>query len=262
MITKTVTLACPSCGFSKEMAAEKIPLQAVNATCRACGHIFSIAGQVAPPVEIPTEDAFQFAAITPPPAVQTEPQGASRPDPHPPRSSFVTTVAWIFISICGFATLVSVLQNVMLNTFFPLDQMEKAATAPGDPDMPAFFRFMMGNVRLFFASFLVLSAAMLGAAVGLLKRKNWGRLLFIFILSLGIIWNIGCMALQFFIMQDFPRQVGAPPEIASDFKTMRSVMMIFSALIAIGFSTLFGWIIKRLASVEVRREFSQGSIAE
>jgi hypothetical protein len=138
----------------------------------------------------------------------------------------------------------------------PLDQMEKAATAPGGPEMPAFFRFMMGNVRLFFASFLVVSAAMLGAAVGLLKRKNWARILFIFILSLGIIWNIGGMALQFFILQDFPKQVGAPPEIVSDFKTMRTLIMVFSALLALGFSLLFGWIIKKLASVEIRREFS------
>jgi hypothetical protein len=126
------------------------------------------------------------------------------------------------------------------------------------PEMPAFFRFMMGHVRLFFASFLMVSAAMLGAAVGLLKRKNRTRLLFIAILSLGITWNIVGMVLQFFFMQDFPKQVGAPPEFATVFSTMRTVIMLFSALFALGFSALFGWLIKRFTSTEIRRDLVPG----
>lgn len=252
----SVTLTCPTCGLSKEMVAVNIPHLAVNATCRACGHIFPIADQVAPTAEIPAEDDFQFAATISPLSTQAKAKGSSQTDVQPLCSSFVTAVAWVFIALCGFTTLISILQNVMVNTLMPLDQMQKAATAPGVPEMPAFFRFMMGNVRLFFASFLVVSAATLGAAVGLLKRKNWARLLFIIILSLGIVWNIGGMALQFFIMQDFPKPVGASPEFAASLSTMRTVIMVFSALMALAFSALFGWLIKRLAAVEIQREFS------
>lgn len=255
MTAESVTLTCPSCGFSKEVPAEKIPPSAVNATCRACGYLFPLADKAALSAEIPPPADFQSAAITPPPDVQAKAERPSRPVAQPSRSSFVTAVAWVFIALCGFTTFISIMQNVMINTVFPVHEMQKAAAAPGVPEMPAFFRFMMGNVRLFFASFLLVSAAMLGAAVGLLKRKNWARLLFIVILSLGILWNIGGMVLQFTIMQDFPKPAGAPPEFAATFSTMRTVMMVFSALMAIGFSALFGWIIRRLTSVEIRREF-------
>jgi hypothetical protein len=255
MTAESVTLTCPSCGISKDVPAEKIPPSAVNATCRACGHIFPIAGLVA---DIPSEADFQFEAAPPPPATRTKDESPpARPVVLPSRSSFVTVVAWVFIALCSFSTFISILQNVMVNTVFPIHEMQKAATAPGVPEMPVFFRFMMGNVRLFFASFLVVSASMLGAAIGLLHRKNWARLLFIAILSLGIVWNIGGVVLQFFIMQGFPKPDGAPPEFAATFSVVRTVMMVFSALMAIGFSALFGWIIKRLISTEIMREFSR-----
>ena len=256
MSAKKVTLTCPSCGFSKDVPAEKIPPLTVTATCRACGHIFPMADQAASSAEAPSEADFKCKTTTPPPVTQAKTEGFSRPIAQSPRSSFVTAVAWVFIALCGFATLISILQNVMLNTLMPLDEMRKAATAPGVPEMPAFFRFMMGHIRLFFASFLVVSAAMLGAALGLLKRKNWARLLFITILSLGIAWNIVGMALQFFFMQDFPNPVEAPPEFAATITTMRTVIMVFSALMALAFSALFGWLIKRFTSAEIRQEFS------
>jgi hypothetical protein len=255
MTAKNVTLTCPSCGFSKEVPAADIPPLPLNATCPTCGHIFPIAEQVVSPTEALSEADFKCKTTTPPPVTQAKTEGFSRPIAQSPRSSFVTAVAWVFIALCGFTTLISILQNVMVNTLMPLDEMQKAAAAPGVPEMPAFFRFMMGHIRLFFAFFLVVSAAMLGAALGLLKRKNWARLLFITILCLGIVWNIVGMALQFFFLQDFPKPVGAPPEFAATISTMRTVIMVFSALMALAFSALFGWLIKRFTSAEIRREF-------
>jgi hypothetical protein len=239
-----------------DVPAEKIPPLTVTATCRACGHIFPLADHSASPTEVPSEANYRFEAFTAPSATPAKAEEFSRMVAQPPRSSFVTAVAWVFIALCGFTTLISILQNVLVNTLMPLDEMQKAATPPGVPEMPAFFRFMMGHIRMFFASFLVVSAAMLCAALGLLKRKNWARLLFITILCLGIVWNIVGMALQFFFMQDFPKPVGAPPEFAATFSTMRTVIMVFSALMALAFSALFGWLIKRFTSAEIRREFS------
>ena len=174
----------------------------------------------------------------------------------PPRSQFVTAVAWVFIVLCGFSTFISILQNVMINTMFPVDEMKKAAaSAAAAPEVPAFFTFMLGNIRLFFALFLVVSAAMLGAAIGLLKRKNWARIVFIVNLSLGIAWNVGGMLVQFFVMKDFPKPVGGPPEFAARLSIMTSVMLGASVVMALAVSALLGWLIKKLVSVEVRGEF-------
>ena len=85
------------------------------------------------------------------------------------RSTFVTVLAWIFIVGGGFTTFISVLQNVMLTFFFPVDQMQ---TAKGAENMPALALFMLNHMRLFFAAFLILSLTVFVSSIGLLKRKN------------------------------------------------------------------------------------------
>jgi hypothetical protein len=177
-----------------------------------------------------------------------------------PRSSFVTVLAWIFIAFAGFGTFISLLQNIMINTVFPLDQMRSAMSqAHSDQNMPAFAAFMFNNIRLFFAAFLIVSVSTLIAAIALLKRKNWARVLFIAILALGIVWNLGGLVVQqFFFASMSSIPPNTPPEFRANFEamgTMMTVMKIFSAVMAVGFSVLFAWIIKRLASVAIRQEF-------
>ena len=181
--------------------------------------------------------------------------------PVVPRSSFVTVLAWIFIVLAGFATLIAVLQNIMVNTMFPLEEFQSTSHKP--PDTPAAVSFFASHIRLFFASFLVVTASTLVSAVGLLKRRNWARLVFIAILLLGIVWNVaGLVAQQFLFssMQVFPP--GAPPQVraqAEAFDSVFLVMRVVSALMAVGFSILFAWLVKRLLSVSVAAEFAGGA---
>lgn len=179
------------------------------------------------------------------------------------RSQFVSVLAWIFIVMAGFATLISILQNVMINTVFPIDELERSA--PRAPDMPAFVAFFAGHVRLFFAAALAVSAATFAAAIGLLMRKNWARLLFMGLLGLGIAWNILGLVAQQFMFSAMPI---VPPEASAQFRShlegmhaFMIVMRVFSALFAIGLSVLFAWLIRRLGSPAVRAEFGAASRA-
>ncbi len=177
---------------------------------------------------------------------------------HPPggSSTFVSVVAWIFIVLSGIATLMSVLQNIMINTIFPLAQM-RAPSGPGSEHMPAFMRFMFEHLRLIFVSFLLIVSGTLLAAIGLLRRKNWARLAFIAILGLGIVWNVGGLVLQqlmFSSMTSIPSK--APAEFQAEFTRAASIAFGFAAVMAIGFSVLFGWLIKRLLSQPIRAEFT------
>jgi hypothetical protein len=108
-----------------------------------------------------------------------------------PRSSFVTGLAWIFIVLAGLGTLISVLQNVAFNLMLSskeiLDAMRQARGAPG---MPPFAFFMFDHIRLLAAVFLVVSTAMLVSAIGLLKRMNWARIVFVGWMMLGAAWNL------------------------------------------------------------------------
>jgi hypothetical protein len=175
-----------------------------------------------------------------------------------PRSSFVTVVAWIFIVLAGFTTFISVLQNIMINTMFPLDELRTARAS--EPGMPPFFDFIFGNIRLFFLAILVVSAVTCASAIGLLLRKNWARLVFIAILALGIAWNLGGLVLQQIMidsMMKFPMTAGksVPADFEAGMQGMMIAIRVFSAVFALGFSVLYGWLIKRLISPSIVAEF-------
>jgi hypothetical protein len=148
----------------------------------------------------------------------------------------------------------------MIAVLFPVDEMREAmrSAARGQP-VPGFFSFMLENLRLFFALFLVLSALTLASAIGLLRRQNWARIVFICIMALGIVWSAGALSLQFSMVSGFPLvPEDDQSEFAFHFRTMARVIMGFSAVVAGGSAVLFGWIIRRLLSGDIRREFSAG----
>lgn len=181
-------------------------------------------------------------------------EGATNKPPQ--KSTFVNVVAWIFIVFGGFATFMSILQNIMLHFVFPKDQMNRAIQQGGQHEqIPAFAEFMFNHFDLFFILFFLLSATSLISAIALLKRKNWARIVFIVLMSLGIIWNIGGLGFQFMMfssMNEFTQGQAIPPE----FQNMMQVMRIASIMMVIAISSLFGFVIKKLCSKEIKTEFA------
>lgn len=171
------------------------------------------------------------------------------------RSTFVTVLAWIAIVMAGFTTFVGVLQNIMVSTMMSFDDMP-LPSGPEFEQIPEFMRFLMANVRWAFLAFLMVSAATLASAIGLLRRKEWARLAFIGLLSLGIVWNIAGIFIQHSMLGSAAMApMHAPPEFRAEFERMAMMMGIFSVVFAVAVSVLFGWIIKRLCSAPVRAEF-------
>jgi len=178
-----------------------------------------------------------------------------------PRSTFVTVLAWIFIVLSGFATLISLMQNAMLFFMFRDAGFGQAMDKLGHaPNVPAFFFYFARYFYLFFALFLVLSAATLASSIGLLLRRNWGRILFIGLMGIGIAWNLGGLALAAVMMtvvNGFPLPPGNCMGVALG--GMVIAMMVVNVAIALAFSALFAWIIVRLRSPGIRREFVPAS---
>ena len=171
------------------------------------------------------------------------------------QSTFVTVFAWIFIALSGFGTVISILQNIMVQTVFRNPEVSQAMQAP-PPGAPPFTAFMVTHFQWFFLAFLLVSAFMLASSIGLLKRRNWARLSFIGLLSLAIFWQVGGLALQFSMFSSMREQFSAAavqggPDMGSFFIAIAAVSVLF----AVGFSVLFGWIIKRLLSPAVVAEF-------
>jgi hypothetical protein len=171
-----------------------------------------------------------------------------------PRSRFVTIVAIVFLVLSAGSTLVGVLQNLMINFLFPAPELgELVADHPGG--MPPFAIFLFSHMRLMFLLVLLMSATTLVASIGLLKRLAWGRLLFIGVMGLGIVWNICGVLLQHWAASTIGGSLPPTAEGAPDIAAMLAVMRIAGLVMALLFSSLFGWIIYKLVQPEIAAEF-------
>jgi len=177
------------------------------------------------------------------------------------RSSFVSVVAWVFIVLAGFATFISLLQNLMVTLMphdlfnAPLQDTSLTRVMPGAP------RLMFAHFRLLVAVMLILCIVTLTAAIGLLRRRNWARVLFIVRLGLGVVYNIAAIFLQqsmFSSMNAFNAHLQTDSTFRSvnqDFAHMMQAMRVFMIVFSLAFAGMFAWIMFRLMSHEVRVEF-------
>ncbi len=175
-----------------------------------------------------------------------------------PRSTLVTAVAWIFIFLSGFAVLIGSLQGLLIFLVFPKAEMTEALNAAAQAgEVPEVSRFMFQYMEWFFVGFLAVSIAALASSIGLLRRKNWARILFVGILGFGVIWNLGGLAFTFSFMDPASFVAGQPAPPA--FETMMKIMMWFNVIMALAISALLAWIIRKLTTEPIRSEFLPGS---
>lgn len=173
---------------------------------------------------------------------------------HVGRSTFVTVVAWIFIILAGFGTLMSIMQNIMFSQMFSMQEMQEAMAHHDQmAEMPFWASFMFRHFQLYLFMTLLFVLSLLVSSVGLLKRKDWARKIFIVLISIAILVLIAGAGLQ--IAMD-PASQGMPAEqIPPEFTRMMTMMKVFMVVFTAGFTILFGWIIKKLTSAGIKQEF-------
>lgn len=168
------------------------------------------------------------------------------------RSEFVTVIAWVFIALSAITVAVSALQMIMAWMIFPSVAFSTPAAAPG-PLPPPGAQFMFSNFRYLALGFFMVALTALAGSIGLLKRINWGRLLIIGLLGLAILWNLVGFGFQLYMFNSFPPIPGEPR-----LKPFIILVMVFAAVFVVAFSALFAWLIKKLLSAEVAKEFPAG----
>lgn len=166
----------------------------------------------------------------------------------PTRSTFVTVVGWLFAIFSGFGLFISVLQNIMVHTVFPMDLMTSDVPA----DFPPMARFMFDHLVLVVLLPLVVAALLLAGSVGLIKRREWARKFMVGLMAVSALWSVGSVFIQVAWMGQMP---SPPPGVADGFATMQVLMVIFAAVWGLGFAALFAWIAKRLMSWDIKQEF-------
>lgn len=155
---------------------------------------------------------------------------------------FVLLVAVLFAMITLF-------QAVLISTgAIPLIIDERRISTLGYAGMADVILCLARNLlTIFVASFLVSSAGAIGA-LGLLKRKDWGRRVLIVLLSLGLGWSIVSTLVSPFISAWLLKMGGSQPTIF--------VVGMGAVAIATGSfgAVVCWWLLRRLRSDEVREE--------
>jgi len=160
-------------------------------------------------------------------------------------------LAWIFIVMSGLSTIISMLQNFMLFLVFPSSRMVEFMRSPEiAPRIPPIHRFMFSHIQLIMPAVLLISVLTLVSSIALLKRKNWGRIVFVALMALGIVYSLGLV----FLLPVLSREMPYGPA-AQEFEAAFSIVRVFMTVFSLGLALLLGWIIKRLMSEPIRAEF-------
>lgn len=139
-------------------------------------------------------------------------------------SEFGDKVTWIFIGMTSLATLVSLIENILLATSRTADVCVKTS-------------------RMFFFVFFLLVFSSSILVIYVKKRKNWARILLAASLAVGILLQWAGTAGLFF----FCRTNDALP----------TATIVFCTVTAFATTVIFGWIIKKMTAEETLKEFAR-----
>lgn len=168
------------------------------------------------------------------------------------RSLFVTATAWLFILLGVVASLSALVQNAMLASLLP--------ALSSSPTVSGLMGLMINYMPWVVGTGLVMSLATLASAIGLLLRLDWARRTFIVLLGVAIVANLLGLWLQQEMMQSVVSRtlgsVALPPQALGVFGGFVTAARVMAVVVTLGACGLLGWIIRRLMSAGVRREFA------
>jgi uncharacterized membrane protein YhdT len=171
-------------------------------------------------------------------------------------SAFVTVLAWVGLLVSGFSTLIGGLQAVVMRT---LPHGGAFADAAADSAVAARFPapavLALRHLTLAFVLGWALSAYALVASFGLLRRRNWARLSYVALLALGICWNLGALVVQQRLYESMAIPAGRGPDAAQLAAVFRMMHLLMTTL-TLAMTAVFIWLVAKLLSNPVRREFA------
>jgi hypothetical protein len=165
------------------------------------------------------------------------------------RSMFVTAVAWVFILLAIAAVLSALLRHAAA------DSVLASLPAPQGVArvLAAYLPWVMGAGAF-------LSIATLAAAIGLLKRLDWARRVFIGLLLVAIAANLAGLWLQHELVQTVVEsalsRTPLPAPVSDVFGGFVTASRVMGVVVTLGICGLMGWIVHRLMSAAVRQEFA------
>lgn len=170
------------------------------------------------------------------------------------RSLFVTLTAWAAIVLAAMACAFGVIQQASLASWAPgLD-----ATVQAEP-MSAGAGAMLSYLPWVIGAGMLVSVALLVAAVGLQMRLEWARRAFIGLLGVAIVANLASLWLQHEFVQALVdstlRDAALPLHVLGVFGGLAAAAKLLSGILTLLGCAGLVMVIRRLMSPKVRQEF-------
>jgi hypothetical protein len=169
------------------------------------------------------------------------------------RSRFVTFVAWLFLLLGAFACAWAVIQNATQSSWVAELGVDRAA-------LPWLSAKLVHYLPWVLSSAAALSLAMLVCSIGLLQRVEWARRLFIGLLMVAMVVDLGSLWLQQEFVQLFVqsalRQAPLPQQAAALFDGMVTTARVLAGFLTLAAGLVLAGIIRRLMSPAIRQEFA------
>jgi hypothetical protein len=165
------------------------------------------------------------------------------------RSLFVTLTAWAAIVLAAVACAFAVIQQASLASWAPgLDAAVQSEPIPGASGL------MLHYLPWVIGAGMLISVALLVAAVGLLMRHEWARRAFIVLAVIAILANLASLWLQQEFVQSLVDATLSPAGLGV-FGDVAGVSRLLAGTSVLAACGLLAWVIHRLMSPKVRREF-------
>jgi hypothetical protein len=169
------------------------------------------------------------------------------------QSRFVTFVAWLFLLLSAFACAWAMIQNATQSAWVAELGVDRSVLPWLSGKLVHYLPWVLSTAAAF-------SLAMLVCSVGLLKRVEWTRRVFIGLLVVVIGVDLGSLWLQQEFAQLFVesalRQATLPQKAAALFDGMITTARVLAGFLTLAAGFAIAGIIRRLMSPAVRQEFA------
>lgn len=180
--------------------------------------------------------------------------------PPSPAAAFVTSLAWISLALAVLGTAWALAQ-LMVGLLVPDTAMVELAERGLVPPLLVSL-FESRNVLAL--GMLASALALLVAAWGLLRRREWARQAFIALLLLGALANFAGLALIDPMFDSalamFPDAMQSTPEgqlAIAQLQSSRRLVWVTSLAGALAIAALHGWVAWQLCTAAVRAQFDR-----
>lgn len=170
----------------------------------------------------------------------------------PPRSLFVTNLAWIAIAVSASYVLLAGLESlaafVVPDAFLP-----PAALFSGFPESVA---WVASHLRELLLGGLAIGVVALWASIDLMRRRPWARIAMIVLLGLLVVAlaaSVAWQALLYSGMRDIVNV--ADDTIGATVTAITIAVQVMVAIVALATAAVFVWIGWRLTQPTIRAEF-------